>query len=220
MIIARFQDKRDNAPTSEECSWEQLEALLRTPRTTPCTDATCARKECTHKNGPGWSPVRYVPGTTRGAKNVIEAYALVLDVDDVTTEDLSRYTATIEAKGLRAIVHASHSDTPSARRVRIVLELAEPVSAARWPAFWRAAVTDLGIPADEAAKDISRLYYLPSRPADAVYAFATATGHPYSVTIPDGLPVASVSPPPASTAVVSPAAHVAAIGALAAAWPA
>lgn len=182
MMVSFFNHARDNAPKPKELSWQALAELLAIDRAMPCTVETCTRKTCTHKEGFAWSPVRYREGTTRAAKNVEEVQALVLDLDDITNDQLREVFEKLDARGINAIAHSSHSDRPQEhgkRRVRVVIEI-DPVPGDHWPAFWQAAVADLDLPGvDRSACDASRLYYMPSRPSDVPRLFGINAGKPF-----------------------------------------
>ncbi len=201
MKISLFSHTRDNQPRIVDLSWDELVKAFATPRRTLCTVENCARKGghgvdgCAYKDGPAWSPLNYVEGTTRKADNVIDVHALALDVDHTTDAELGGIFSRIEQRGLRAIVHPSHSDRPDDRCVRIVIELEHPIPGPDWKAFRAAAIADLGIPADKSTKDSSRLFFFPSRPSDADYRFGTSSGlRPYNVAYKaSSEPVAHVS---------------------------
>lgn len=135
-----------------------------------------------------WSPASWAPGTRRAKLTVECIYFLVIDIDHVTDEELPSILERIAP--FDHIVHASHSDRPGDRCLRVIIRLTRPVLGQEWPRFWRAAMTALGQPADEHTKDASRIYYLPSRPSDAVdptrtdgtgYRFEFADGYPLDV---------------------------------------
>jgi RecA-family ATPase len=110
---------------------------------------------------------------------VLDVCALGLDLDHVPPDALAGATAGLSDR--RLILHATHSDRPEDRCLRVVVALSRPVPAADWPRFWDAAVALLGVPADPATRDASRLYYLPSRPTGADAAYASADGEPLDV---------------------------------------
>jgi hypothetical protein len=173
--ISRYRSEADAWPTRTTTTWEGLVVGLARPRRTPCTVASCARSHCLHKRGPAWSPATYPAGVRRSLSAVETMSLLVLDIDHVATDER---LAEIEARltSYRRIIHASHSDRPADRCVRIVLMLSRPVSGPTWPNFWRAAIEHLGAPADRKARDASRLYFLPSRPKDAGYRYVVGDG--------------------------------------------
>ena len=121
-----------------------------------------------------WSPARYRDNVRR-KDHLVSVRALVLDVDaggDVerAAEAVSRY---------RAIVHETFSSSSADPRCRIVLYLAKPVDAGTYEtahAVVRAHLRAHSFEVDEAAKDASRLCFLPVRRPGAPYAFRTVDG--------------------------------------------
>jgi predicted P-loop ATPase len=100
-----------------------------------------------------------------------------LDIDHVPSDALlAEYLDKIP---YQRIIHASHSDRPDDRCVRVVVALTRPVPGNEWSKFWTNVVDHLQIPItkknganpnggiDTQAKDASRLYFLPSRPSSA-----------------------------------------------------
>lgn len=175
MRLSYFASERDSTPRAIDVSWEQIAQQLSAPKRGPCTLADCAGKKCPHKLGASWSPAVYPAGATRGMRNVDCVSVFALDVDHATEESLS--TIALRLQGFTYIAHATHTDGKDGERaIRLVIPLTRPVSRADWPRFWDAAVALLGIPADRATRDCSRLFFLPSRPSDADYLFATNEG--------------------------------------------
>lgn len=229
MIINRFRHKFDSVPVMSTSTWEQLAAELAEPRLCACTLSKCLRAECPAKNGPAWSPVSYAPGATRGNAGVTEVHVLVIDLDHVHPVALENALQKLEP--YKRIVHASHSDNPQDRCLRGVLALSRPVPGADWPRFWRAVIPHLGLEADKQTKDQSRLFFLPSRPADAAGDEVDGTGYTYEVAdgaVIDVDAILSLAPPleeheayeiPEFTGEPDDDAMLAAVQALAAAWP-
>lgn len=173
--ISHYRSEADAWPIRTTTTWESLVAELARPRRALCTIASCAHSRCPHKRGPAWSPATFAAGMRRSLSTVETMSLLVLDIDHVATnERLEEIEARLEP--YRRIIHASHSDRPADRCVRVVLMLSRPVSGPTWPTFWRAAVEHLGAPADRKARDASRLYFLPSRPRDAGYHYVASDG--------------------------------------------
>lgn len=73
-----------------------------------------------------FGPYRLAPGKSRSNANVEAITAIVLDVDAVP--DLDALLAAVEALDEPALVYASPSDTPEARRVRVIAPLDEPIA--------------------------------------------------------------------------------------------
>lgn len=213
--LSFFESARDNQPKAAEASWEDLEYALADVRTASCTPETCKRSECTDKHGPAWSPGSYPEGVARSRDGVTAVAVLVLDIDHIDTDD--QLAEIIDKFPFAKIIHASHSDRPGDRCVRIVIRLSEPVPGHLWPLFWQAVVAKFDIPIaqpraqkgglDAQTKDASRLYFLPSRPqgqTDTTY--GDGTDFLYAVTEGPALDVhefltqeALVEPPPKTT---------------------
>lgn len=143
--------------------WDRLAARLSTPRIGNSKDVAGA-----------WSPAFYRGGIRRKSA-LIGIGALVVDVDN--GGDVDRV---IHAVGrYRTIVHDTFSSTPVQQRCRIIIHLDDPIDARlyeRLHAVVRAHLHRREIEADAAAKDASRLSYLPVRSAGSGYRFATSEG--------------------------------------------
>lgn len=116
----------------------------------------------------------YVGGTlkgTRRAKGEVESRSLItLDLDEVTVP-LEEALAQIErALPYFYIVHPTHSHTPNAPRLRIILPLARPVSPEEYTAIARGLEADIGIEwFDPSTDQPERLMFWPSAPRDMDY---------------------------------------------------
>ncbi|WP_168792303.1 DUF5906 domain-containing protein [Paraburkholderia aromaticivorans] len=107
---------------------------------------------------PGFSPVRFKPGTTRADINVVAISCLVLDLDDVPLDAIRGAISQYEW-----VAYSTHSHTATQHCSRVILPLMRDVFPAEWFRFWSAATRELtGGRADKACKDLSRFYYLPS----------------------------------------------------------
>jgi hypothetical protein len=174
--ISVFRSARDNRPQPLELEWDALVGKLRAARRSPCTMADCIGKLCPHKPGAAWSPASYAPGAKRAKANVQTVSVLVLDHDDITTEQICEIEGRLRHH--RRILHATHNDRPgdgATRRIRSVIEMSQPVPGDKWPLAWPSIVDRLELPGvDRAACDASRLYFAPTRPSDAPYFFHAA----------------------------------------------
>ena len=99
----------------------------------------------------------------------LEVYALVLDLDkrsDGTPldENSARNALhVLKQKNLRHAVHSTFNHRPPDKvSLRPVIPLSKPVAGRDWPAFWKAAVKDLGIHVEESCCNADRFWYLPS----------------------------------------------------------
>ena len=198
IAISWLKSKHDSLPKRATVAWSQLVTAFGKIRRAPCSKDTCRHNECPHKNGKSWSPATYPAGSARQKKLVDEISLLVVDLDHLKEEEF--VAARTQLSPYQHIIHASHSDRPASlngtctcgsspgalhgtscpvrvdRCLRAVIALSRPLKRDEWPRFWRAAMAMLGQPADPSCCDANRLYYLPSRPSDADYFFATNDG--------------------------------------------
>lgn len=181
---------QDTVPTQEELSWQDFVSIFSTdPVIASCSRASCARSTCPHKQIACWSPA------------VASSISLlVFDVNFVT--DAQLYEVRGRIGGYRHLIHATHSDRPDSRCVRIVIALSRPVPRETWPVFWRLAQTI--VPIADACGDPDRIYFLPSvsqgvgyfilvnegalLDVDATLAIAAASDHVASVTESEAIP--------------------------------
>lgn len=193
-LISVVQSKEDARPFRLDVPWAELVTDLITPRRCACTVASCARSDCGEKNGPGWCPCTFA-GDHRLKANVEQVTFLVADIDHQQPGD---YTARLEAEGIAHVVHSTHSHRDDDWCLRVVVPLSRPVTPTEWPRFRAAALARYQLPADEATKDASRLFYLPSAPSDGPFIGIEVPGHPLDVDGLLGAPaVAGLAPTPA-----------------------
>src|SRR5688572_7059952 len=159
ITISLFASKSATVPEVTDLSWTDLCRHLSTP---------AVREE---KDGPLFSPALFYPAY-RLKKNVRSVSLLVLDCDHgADVGDSLRLWADM---GLACLSYTTHShlrrtdSNPGAEpRFRIVVPLAEPIPADLYPALWRWAAAQCGGRIDEAAKDSSRMFYLPAKYSQA-----------------------------------------------------
>lgn len=164
--------------TACEMDWDELAHYL----------ARASVGDAKHIAG-AWSPALYT-GNLRRKASLIRIEAAVFDFDDNGDVD---EVATLLSK-YRLIVHETFSSTHDAPRCRAIIELAEPIDAATYEALHRVVRAHLGasgFPADEGAKDASRLSYAPVRRPDAGYRFQRVNGIPLDARV-----VLAAQPPP------------------------
>ena len=122
------------------------------------------------------SPATYKPDTTRKNDNVVEWSGwCAVDVDDYEPEgelkdDLIRRFST-----WRFTCYSTASSTRSNPKFRLVFPLTRAVKMERIRDFWYALQTELGDLGDRQTKDLSRMYYIPGKYADA-YNFIFSNG--------------------------------------------
>jgi hypothetical protein len=155
--VAALNGAMDNAPRCGEVTDGELVRLLTHPL------GHAGEKV----DAPAWSPVKLrldEQGRHRRAARYVESVScLVMDFD--RGEPLKRAKPLIE--GRRAILHTSWSHTREKPKGRLVFPLAEPAPASRWADVWLAAeawAKTASLTMDPAAKDASRLYFLPAYP--------------------------------------------------------
>lgn len=153
MIWTTFASLKDTAGQQLDLSWQALAQRLLT------------HKRQASKGGGLYLPGTLQPGTSRQAKNVAQLHALVLDLDhasadqiQVALQALLRYTW---------VYYSTHSSTAEQPRGRVVLPLAQPLGPEEYRRLWQAAGALIGGVQDQAAKDVSRIYYWPTCPPEA-----------------------------------------------------
>lgn len=117
------------------------------------------------RSGPGddWDPWAW-----RKRSEVEALTCLVLDVDDGGSLD-----RLVELGGEHwHWGYTTWSHTPGHPKARVVFPLAEPVPAEQWPEVWQCAARwarAYGVQADEACKDLARVYFLAAVPLDRYF---------------------------------------------------
>lgn len=119
------------------------------------------------KDGPTWSPAAYQLGAARKKSNVRSISMLVLDLDGLDAEQvMTAVVGELVKYGVSHLAHTSFSDTADKPKWRVIIPLATPCPAKRWPTLWKRAQQYLaGGANDEQTKDETRLYYLPAHPS-------------------------------------------------------
>src|SRR5436190_457550 len=102
-------------PTRRDLTWPDLATMLNQHERRPT------------KDGPGWSPTTYRPGTTRANKNVVEVSAAVGDFDKQTVDDLRAIWRHLEALGLTYCIYSTWSSRPDKLAFRVVIPFSRPV---------------------------------------------------------------------------------------------
>lgn len=179
LAVSAFRHARDPWPTRHAVRWGELAARL---------TRYDLRDDVTDKAElPAWSPCVFRDGERRGVASAVEVSALVLDYDDGTPIARARETWGRWAYAL----HTSWSHTDAAPRFRVVVPLATPCPAARWPRVWRWAA-ERAPEIDPACKDASRIYFLPAVASDlSPWHAETGDGDPLDLdpdTLPDPAP--------------------------------
>lgn len=175
LSIARFSSATDNRPQVAALTWPELAAELTAPhkplavpglaKLTPGSNEWAGALDRAKKSAGCFSPVSYAPGATRGKAGVLEVFAYVADLDHVSASDLAELRS--RWQGLAWVMYSSVKHRAESPRVRVVFPLAAPVSASDWGRVWAKLTYHLtNNQADPAAKDASRLYFLPIAPPE------------------------------------------------------
>jgi len=179
LAVAFYDSETSNEPASVELTWAELVQTLTSDTPAPCTAETCVGKKCPHKSRAGddpgaWSPVQ-IEGL-RDNSNVRAVTALVLDGDGITAEQVELVSQALQ--GRVYALHTTHRHRTTPYFIRLVLELARPVLAHEWASFYPRSIAYLGLTGifDPTCKDLSRLYFLPTRPSDIPFLCDVGTG--------------------------------------------
>jgi hypothetical protein len=174
VIAVRFASVRRTEPQPLAASWPELVAAL-------SEHVERADKLA----GALWSPVSYCDGARRSLAGVDQVFAFVADLDG---HDLAEVLPYLD--GIAHVAYTTHSHRPGEPAWHLVVPLAEPVDAERWPAVWYALDRRFGGLADHACRDASRAYFMPQHAPDAPFAVVVGDGEPI------GVPAVSAAPPP------------------------
>ncbi len=168
--LSFFNNKLDNKPRDQIRSWDELCNEFRKP---------IIRAE---KDGRAFSPATFKG--TRAKVNVKHLSMLVLDLDH--DADLCAIKGQLTSLLCQYAIYSTHShlrkteSNPNGEpRFRVLIPLIEPIPASRFPALWRYSKQKAGLPIDEAAKDTSRIYYVPAiASSEAPFEFYEQVGQP------------------------------------------
>jgi P4 family phage/plasmid primase-like protien len=198
LLIALGQSASDAYPKRTQCTWaEFVQWLYQHPRTaaglSPTEYATLkahpskspeGQRIHADKDGP-YVAVADFNGNRRALETVVASYGVPLDFDagwitaDVIAATLHGYTY---------VAYTTYAHAPGAERWRVFVPVSAPMDAETHRATWAALSAMFGNAADIAAKDASRLSYLPGR---CLYPEAARIFHA------DGTLLAPVQPAPA-----------------------
>jgi hypothetical protein len=132
----------------------------------------------TKEEVPLWSPVTYVPGTSRArewpaAASIWRVHAGVFEVDHLPLHQLEPLVQRLASSGYEATIYSTHSHRSRDQRkcngvedahIRIVLGFSRGVPGHLWDRVWRSLRDKLIPEADQQARDAKRLFYRYSYP--------------------------------------------------------
>lgn len=177
-LAVTYAESHKSTTYSGEMTWDELVSTLSEPDPVSCTRDTCVGADCEHKRSSQmWGPIRWREGADRKTlANVTGVSVLGIDIDHVRTNDeiLEIYSRVYP---WTHFVHATHSDRPGDRCVRVGLAVSREMTADEARKIREAVVQMLELPADKRVRDPSRLYYAPTRPSDACHDAVDGTGY-------------------------------------------
>ena len=160
-------------------TWDELRERLRTPLRTAETQSeyhrmkSAGRSAAKDKGG-------FVAGTLRDglrrAVNVESRSMLTMDVDNAAKTFLEEYEA---LSPYRTFIYSTHSHTPEAPRLRLVIPLTRDISADEYQAITRLFAAEQGINQFDLCSFIpSQLMFWPTVSQDGEYVFVEVEGKP------------------------------------------
>jgi hypothetical protein len=151
LAITTFHSENDNAPRPQTTTWPRLVQSLVTHRVQD------------RKGGRLWSPAVYPDGATRAKDSVLQVECAAFDIDDGTDPATLAYWL----GDLEYVVSSTHNHRPERPKVRVVIQLSEPIPNSEFDETWRSINHHiLHGHVDPSTKDSSRMFYVPSRPPD------------------------------------------------------
>lgn len=113
----------------------------------------------------------------RGSKNVESRDLITLDLDNIPAGMTDEVLKKISLLGCCLIVHSTRKHEPSRPRLRVIIPLANKVSAEEYEPIARKVAEIIGIEwADPTTFQASRLMYFPSCSSDSAYVFKVLDG--------------------------------------------
>lgn len=157
MKVSQFRSELDSHPVLRETDWHTLARELTTH------DFTRPSK----KGLPCFSPAEFVPDApTKQAKYVVRVWFGVIDLDDVTTDEIG--TVMSATAGMSSAWYTTWSHPEAVKsgqaRLRLVVPFTRPVEAREWSAFWPRMVARLGGICDAKCSNPDRVYFGPYMP--------------------------------------------------------
>ena len=122
----------------------------------------------------------FVGGTLKGGRRKIDAITqrrlITLDMDSIAAGEDPWPTVTL-ILGCAAVLYSTHSHTPKAPRLRLVIPLSRPVSPEEYEAIARRIAGDIGIDmCDDTTYEPHRLMYWASASSDAEFRYEVQDG--------------------------------------------
>ena len=177
--IATGSSRKSTSWKNEEVLWstfaERLQTVTRTQETLAEYRAMSKPRRDEIKDVGGFVGGA-VKGGRRKAETIMQRRLLTLDLDYVTVSDSPWETVEL-ILGCAAVLYSTHSSTPRAPRLRLVIPLARPVTPDEYTAVARRVAADIGIDLfDDTTYEPHRLMYWPSASRDADYRYFISDG--------------------------------------------
>ena len=167
-----FRDEHDRSPV---------------PYRGPVADLVgSSHKHRAEKSGSAFSPAVYKPGQARGKAGVAAITALVFDFDHLDAAAADDVEARLKERRWAWMAYTSHSHQARGEDdacFRVILIPSRAIRPDEFDRVWRVVNAALGGHADDKARDVSRIWYRPSCPAERAHAswIRTAVGRPFDV---------------------------------------
>ena len=174
VTIATGASRKSLKWVNSELMWSEMVARLEVPLKTSETmseyqNMPKARRDVIKDVG-GFVGGKLKAGR-RLAENVLERSLVTLDMDNIPT-GTEIWPIVSRIFDVAAVVYSTHSHTPTANRLRLVIPLSRPVSPDEYGAVSRRIASDIGIDyCDDTTYEPARLMYWASCSIDAEYVF-------------------------------------------------
>lgn len=177
--IATGSSRKSVSWKNQDILWSSLAERLQTVTRTTETQAeykSLAKAKRDDIKDVGGFVGGSLKGGRRKAEAIIQRRLLTLDLDYVTPYDSPWETVELVI-GCAAVLYSTHSHTPRAPRLRLVLPLSRPVNPDEYTAVARRVAGDIGIDmCDDTTYEPHRLMYWPSASLDAEYCYRISDG--------------------------------------------
>ncbi len=165
--IALIDGPADSAAKSLDVTWEQWSKALHDVKRTDCSP--CRGHDCEAKKGRAWIPAHFT-APERVDANVAAITFAVFDLDGPTEAQMQAMAGCLQ--GTSYLAHETHAPNS----YRLILPLSEEIPASEWPATWAAIIRRFNIPADPTCRNLSHLYFTPSKVIGADFKIAVGEG--------------------------------------------
>lgn len=167
--LARYKSPTDNRPIYFEGTFRDA------------IDQYSRHQRANFKGGSAHNFAELRPGSTRATRHVQWLHAGLFDIDHEQWALFREAQARIVAAGLSAVASSTFSHQPNAPRLRLLIQLSRPVTAAEWSRLWSAVNQKFALHADEKSRDAAHLFFDPSAPEGAETFVWVNEGNPLSV---------------------------------------